>query len=358
MIPTRFDFQALTDYARQTDKRLDALETEDIDMSQRRVVNAGKSVSPFDYVIRFELDKLKGELETKQATALKGLLNLDGPIQYGTYALRPAAVPNRRLLYLASDRSYIGFLSIGTTWVFAFGVHSDTFANRPTPTADEIGYRFRATDTAQHFRWTGTAWREEQEIDDAGTAGTLSLLNLIHRTSGTPAAGFGASLQYQLDSSTNVLRNAGLLDVVWTTSTNGSESADLIVRLIAAGSLAEVLRASSNGNLKLSIPGLLQFGGTSSSFPALKRSSTTLQARVADDTAYTAVEVLDEAYNKTNWDAKVEVPTKNAVRDELELRMPGVTAHTIPLAKLTAGGTNGSITVNAYGIVTAYTDPT
>ena len=32
--------------------------------------------------------------------------------------------------------------------------------------------------------------------------------------------------------------------------------------------------------------GLLQFGGTSSSFPAIKRSTTTLQARLADDSAY------------------------------------------------------------------------
>lgn len=33
--------------------------------------------------------------------------------------------------------------------------------------------------------------------------------------------------------------------------------------------------------------GRLQFGGTSSSYPALKRSSTTLQARLADDSGYT-----------------------------------------------------------------------
>lgn len=37
---------------------------------------------------------------------------------------------------------------------------------------------------------------------------------------------------------------------------------------------------------------------------------------------------------------------------------PGVTAGTVTLVKITGGGSNGSITFNAYGIVTAYTAPT
>lgn len=37
---------------------------------------------------------------------------------------------------------------------------------------------------------------------------------------------------------------------------------------------------------------------------------------------------------------------------------PVITATTITLAKLTTGGTNGSITVNASGRVTAYVQPT
>jgi hypothetical protein len=45
--------------------------------------------------------------------------------------------------------------------------------------------------------------------------------------------------------------------------------------------------------------GRLQFGGTTSSFPALKRSSTTLQARLADDSAFASVQgklTTDTAY--------------------------------------------------------------
>jgi hypothetical protein len=43
----------------------------------------------------------------------------------------------------------------------------------------------------------------------------------------------------------------------------------------------------------------LQFGGTTSSFPAIKRSSTTLQARLADDSAFASVQgklTTDTAY--------------------------------------------------------------
>jgi hypothetical protein len=46
----------------------------------------------------------------------------------------------------------------------------------------------------------------------------------------------------------------------------------------------------------------LQFGGTSSSFPALKRSTTTLQARLADDSAFAPIQgklTTDTAFTAT-----------------------------------------------------------
>ena len=54
---------------------------------------------------------------------------------------------------------------------------------------------------------------------------------------------------------------------------------------------ATMLRCFSNGNLTITTSnqadfGLLQFGGTGSGVPALKRSSTALQVRLADDSAF------------------------------------------------------------------------
>lgn len=56
-----------------------------------------------------------------------------------------------------------------------------------------------------------------------------------------------------------------------------------------------VIRSAANGDLTISNRnqtdfGRLQFGGTTSSFPALKRSSTTLQVRLADDSANAPLE--------------------------------------------------------------------
>jgi len=64
------------------------------------------------------------------------------------------------------------------------------------------------------------------------------------------------------------------------------------------------LTNSANGQLTLHNNaetdfGRLNFGGTSASFPALKRSSTTLQARLADDSAFASVQgklTTDTAY--------------------------------------------------------------
>lgn len=59
-----------------------------------------------------------------------------------------------------------------------------------------------------------------------------------------------------------------------------------------ASTLYATLYSAVNGNLRLSNNissdfGLLQFGGTTSSFPALKRNTTTLETKLADDSAYT-----------------------------------------------------------------------
>lgn len=69
-------------------------------------------------------------------------------------------------------------------------------------------------------------------------------------------------------------------------------------------------------------PALIKLLGSTSSFPALKRSGAILQVRLADDSAYSDLEVLDEAYDVTTWNGSVEVPTKNAIRDKVVALFP------------------------------------
>lgn len=83
----------------------------------------------------------------------------------------------------------------------------------------------------------------------------------------------------------------------------------------------------SNGSAWVEIlaPGLLKLLGSTNAFPALKRSGAVIQIRLADDSAYTALEVLDEAYG-AGWDGKVEVPTKNAVYDQFVIILAAISA--------------------------------
>lgn len=67
--------------------------------------------------------------------------------------------------------------------------------------------------------------------------------------------------------------------------------------------LSNLSGASNNALLQdasgSNFSGVFQFGGTTSSFPALKRSSTTLQARLADDSGFASVQgklTTDTAY--------------------------------------------------------------
>lgn len=83
--------------------------------------------------------------------------------------------------------------------------------------------------------WTGThIWNTA----DAGTTTTTRPKLAQHRSSGAPAAGFGVGQEFKLDSSTNQLRTAGQLDVVWTDASNTSEIAEARIFLRNLNGLA------------------------------------------------------------------------------------------------------------------------
>lgn len=77
--------------------------------------------------------------------------------------------------------------------------------------------------------------------------------------------------------------SAGFGFIVNGSVSAGSVPCDIFFSTGASiGSLTERLRITSSG--------IISFGGLSSSFPALKRSSTILQARLADDSGYTTID--------------------------------------------------------------------
>ena len=71
---------------------------------------------------------------------------------------------------------------------------------------------------------------------------------------------------------------------------------------VGGTSTGDVVIATGGGKVRTGT-GLLQLGGTSSSFPALKRSSTELQVRLADDSAAAAINVDKVTAQSTAADA-------------------------------------------------------
>jgi hypothetical protein len=95
----------------------------------------------------------------------------------------------------------------------------------------------------------------------------------------------------------------------------------------------------------------LCFGGITTSFPALGRSSTNLQAVLGDGSALTDLEVADETYG-SGWNGSNEVPTKNAVYDKIESMSSGSSPYVyqfISTQQVTVSNTTTETTIYGTG---------
>ena len=154
---------------------------------------------------------------------------------------------------------------------------------------------------------------------------------------GAVANGFGGRNLFQASSSTTANQDQGALDLVWSDVTHATRSADFVVNLVnSAAALAEKLRLLSTGELKLIASGILtftgrtkiispvdsqllltnnaasafdrlMFGGTTSSFPSIKRNAATLDIQLADDSALAELHCLNLGVGITNPSRQVEI---------------------------------------------------
>lgn len=83
----------------------------------------------------------------------------------------------------------------------------------------------------------------------------FNILELRHDTSGIPAAGFGAGLAFQLDSSTTENQNAARIAAVWTEATHATRKADLVLSAYDTAE-REGLRIRATGSAALLITSL------------------------------------------------------------------------------------------------------
>jgi hypothetical protein len=144
----------------------------------------------------------------------------------------------------------------------------------------------------------------------AGTTNTAGANLTITGSQGT-GTGAGGSIIFQVaqagssGSAQNALATA--LTIASTTDATFANAVNAGATSHIGFSARSRLSSPADGVIRFSNNALadfdrLQFGGTTSSFPALKRSSTTLQARLADDSAFASVQgklTTDTAYTAT-----------------------------------------------------------
>jgi hypothetical protein len=117
--------------------------------------------------------------------------------------------------------------------------------------------------------------------------------------------GLARALEFQTDGVTRMTLSAGggaatfVPDIILSRAGGVIQASDGIVqcgstRSFNVGTRSRILSPADSllllQNSALDNFDRLQFGGTTSSFPALKRSSTSLQVKLADDSAFTAIQ--------------------------------------------------------------------
>ena len=85
-------------------------------------------------------------------------------------------------------------------------------------------------------------------INDAVTNAIGNIATLNHNSTGTPAAGLGAALNFTLETSTTVDTQAGRMAVLWETVTHASRVPDMVAYLTDSAAEREVWRGRATGS--------------------------------------------------------------------------------------------------------------
>lgn len=259
----------------------------------------------------------------------------------------PAAVG---ATFFETDRtvSYVAIVSSGAiVWRYKAGTYIDTLANRPADLGvNDTGFRFvvSTADVNAEYVWMGTEWVTVdylQEVEDAATATVVRIQILRKRSSGNPAVGFGTGQLVQLEDASNQDEDASAIDTVWTNATSGAETTAWSVSLRNAGAaLASYFRVRIT-DIAFKVGGFLGI--------------------------FTHANTVDRTYTFADADGNIVYETAALTNNNFVLGAGGAAvkdagfgvgqSNTITLAKITAGGTNGSITFT-NGLETAHVDPT
>lgn len=174
-----------------------------------------------------------------------------------------AALPT----FVNTNASVTGFfLSSGKLTITSGGIqqwqfNGDTFTASPTGNGIQLGltgfYRWSTTTglsrnaagVVEINNGTAGQWGSLfAGVRDAGTTTVTNGLTLGHQSTGTPAAGLGSAILYNINSSTTADRNAAQIAALWLDPADGTRTADLVFYTVnSAAALAETFRVGARG---------------------------------------------------------------------------------------------------------------
>jgi hypothetical protein len=147
------------------------------------------------------------------------------------------------------------------------------------------------------MRWSSNVFQFGTEKGGTGTARNLEL-----SVDGNRRFSIAANGEVNIGSSTGLLSSHGIcVSVAGSQTSIAHGTGRILVTSSVVTMNSDVLRVES---------GRVMFGGTTSAFPALKRSSTALQVRLADDSAFAPLECAGLTLN-----GDLTASTRNIVTD-------------------------------------------
>lgn len=220
------------------------------------------------------------------------------------YALRdPTGTPLDRYITPAYLKTYIE--GQANTWTAQQTITSFSGPSNVT--------EMRSGTSAQTFRVFNT-YTDASNGEWLGATWSSNVMQLTTRANGTGSAralslGVGATGQWQINTSGHLVPTAGstynigtqVTAPVGNIFTSGIIEVGSATQLLSTGEGLLTLRDRITGSTFHRI----MLGGTSSSYPAIKRSSTVLQGRLADDSDFCPV----QGRLRVHANAAAETPT-------------------------------------------------